>query len=156
MGAYDKSCEAYYEESLSLFPNEKLNRSAYSQLEYLHRVHHLNRTGRMEVRACDTASPHGCCLACNVPNCCLCAYDGEADLRRDLETVPAIKNYSYMPPGGFLAWHTNRFDNNRVPYRIYLISVDRDSSSSFKYLQPWSELVEVKDFNGAVRLFKNT
>jgi len=92
MGAYDKSCEAYYEESLSLFPNGKLNRSAYGQLEYLHRVHHLNRTGRMEVRACDTASPHGCCLACNVPNCCLCAYDGEADLGRDLETVPAMKN----------------------------------------------------------------
>ena len=32
----------------------------------------------------------------------------------------------------------------------------QDFSSSFKYLLPWSELVDVKDFNGAVRFFKNT
>ena len=44
---------------------------------------------------------------------------------KSFQRLTTIKNYSYMPPGGFLAWHTNRFDNNRVPYRIYLISVDR-------------------------------
>ena len=55
-------------------------------------------------------------------------------------------------------WHTNRYDNNLVSYRIYLISTDAGGGgSSFKY---WSarqgKVVEMKDFHGAVRLFTNT
>jgi hypothetical protein len=66
------------------------------------------------------------------------------------------KNWQYLAPGGFLMWHTNRYDNNKTPYRIYIMSVDQDGESAFKYKLPNGENHEVKDFHGAVRLFKNT
>ena len=77
-------------------------------------------------------------------------------------TEKAAHNYahckalSYIPPGGFFLWHTNRYDNNVVPYRLYIISVDRDGESAFKYQLPNGENHDVMDFHGAVRLFKNT
>lgn len=68
-----------------------------------------------------------------------------------------VKNLVYMPPGGFLMWHTNRYDNDRVSYRLYMTSTDVDGGSYFKY---WSEreekIMKVHDFHGAVRLFTNT
>merc|ERR1711924_268850 len=67
-----------------------------------------------------------------------------------------LKNFSYMPPGGFIMWHTNRYDNTQASYRMYMYAVDVDGGSSFKYLSPEGELVEVPDFHGAVRLFSNT
>jgi hypothetical protein len=66
------------------------------------------------------------------------------------------KAFTYLPPGGFFLWHTNEHDNNVVPYRMYIISVDEDGQSAFKYQLPNGENHEVKDFHGAVRLFKNT
>ena len=53
-------------------------------------------------------------------------------------------------------WHTNRFDNLQASYRMYIYAVDVDGGSSFKYINPESEVVEVPDFHGAVRLFSNT
>ena len=72
------------------------------------------------------------------------------------ELMVKMKNFSYMPPGGFIMWHTNRYDNNQASYRMYMYAVDVDGGSSFKYLSPEGELVEVPDFHGAVRLFSNT
>jgi hypothetical protein len=74
----------------------------------------------------------------------------------NLKTYRGLKAWSYIPPGGFFMWHTNEYDNNLVPYRIYIISVDKDGESAFKYELPNGEKHEVKDFHGAVRLFKNT
>ena len=67
-----------------------------------------------------------------------------------------VKGWTYMPPGGFLMWHTNKYDNAFVPYRIYLISVDRPGESAFKYQLHNGEIREVFDFHGAVRIFKNS
>ena len=76
--------------------------------------------------------------------------------RKALEKYAAIKTWSYTPPNGFIAWHTNRYDNNIVPYRIYVISVDRDGESAFKYRLPDDQTYDVYDYHGAVRLFSNT
>ena len=76
--------------------------------------------------------------------------------RKALEKYAAIKTWSYTPPNGFIAWHTNRYDNNIVPYRLYVISVDRDGESAFKYKLPNGETYDVYDYHGAVRLFSNT
>ena len=75
---------------------------------------------------------------------------------KNLYAYSFCKNWQYLAPGGFLMWHTNRYDNNAVPYRIYIMSVEEDGESAFKYQLPNSENHEVLDFHGAVRLFKNT
>ncbi len=75
---------------------------------------------------------------------------------RAIQSITFVKNFIYMPPEGFLMWHTNQHDNNNIPYRLYLISVDQDGGSAFKYVQPNGQVAEVQDFHGAVRLFKNT
>jgi hypothetical protein len=67
-----------------------------------------------------------------------------------------LKAFSYMIPGSFFMWHTNRYDNMKVPYRMYIISVDEDGQSAFKYELPNGEGHDVMDFHGSVRLFKNT
>ena len=67
-----------------------------------------------------------------------------------------VKNFSYMPPEGFIMWHTNKFDNNEVSYRMYIINTDKDYGSAFRYLLPNGKMKKVYDFNGAVRLFTNT
>ena len=36
---------------------------------------------------------------------------------REYQAMVWVKNFSYLPPGGFLMWHTNRYDNNVVSYR---------------------------------------
>jgi hypothetical protein len=74
----------------------------------------------------------------------------------DFKHYSQVKNWQYMPPAGFFMWHTNRYDNMKEPYRIYMISVDKDGESVFKYQLPNGESHEVMDFHGAVRLFKNT
>ena len=43
-----------------------------------------------------------------------------------------------------------------TPTRIYIIAVSEDGESAFKYVLPDGTLVEVLDFHGAVRIFKNT
>ena len=54
-------------------------------------------------------------------------------------------------------WHTNRYDNNEVSYRIYLMNVDLDGGSSFNYLSSdGKSVIRVPDYHGAVRLFTNT
>ncbi|QDZ20557.1 hypothetical protein HOP50_04g30780 [Chloropicon primus] len=69
----------------------------------------------------------------------------------------AVKNLSYFPPGGFLMWHTNRFDNNAVSFRVYLYSVDKDGLSYLKYVHRKDQtLKKMLDFHGAVRIFTNT
>jgi len=73
-----------------------------------------------------------------------------------LKSYKDLKNFSYMPPEGFLMWHTNQYDNAQVAYRIYIIAVSEDGESAFKYVLPDGKLVEVLDFHGAVRIFKNT
>ena len=80
-------------------------------------------------------------------------YDGMEKLAKK---YAHLKAFSYMPPGGFFMWHTNRYDNMKVPYRIYIISVETDGESAFKYELPNGEGYDVMDFHGAVRLFKNT
>ncbi|QDZ25148.1 hypothetical protein HOP50_16g76950 [Chloropicon primus] len=46
---------------------------------------------------------------------------------------------------------------NQVTYRMYLLSVDLDGGSSFKYISKSDgKLKNVPDFNGAVRIFTNT
>ena len=67
-----------------------------------------------------------------------------------------MMDYTYMPPEGFLMWHTSQHDNSNVPYRLYLISVDEDGGSFFKYQKlVKGDVVELPDFHGAVRIFKN-
>ena len=46
---------------------------------------------------------------------------------------PLLQNFNYIPPGGFLMWHTNKYDNNLVPFRLYLISMDQGEHP------PWLE-----------------
>lgn len=70
--------------------------------------------------------------------------------------MAVVKSFSYLPPQGFHMWHTNRHDNNNVPYRLYIISVDKDGESGFKYLLPDGKVIDVPDFHGSVRLFSNT
>ena len=81
---------------------------------------------------------------------------GYRGMKQELKLYSTVKNLSYLPPGGFLMWHTNEYDNNLVPYRIYLISVDRPGESAFKYQLHNGEIREVFDFHGAVRIFKNS
>ena len=73
-----------------------------------------------------------------------------------LKRLSFMKNFIYLPPEGMLMWHTNRHDNNNVPYRLYIISVDKDGESGFKYLLPDGKVIDVPDFHGSVRLFSNT
>ena len=80
-------------------------------------------------------------------------FEGTA---REWKSYKHVKNFSYMPPGGFIMWHTNQYDNNQVAYRMYIMNVDVDGGSAFKYQLPSGEMVEVLDFHGAVRIFKNT
>ena len=62
-----------------------------------------------------------------------------------------------MPPGGFFFWHTNKYDNKKVAYRVYLISVDRPGESGFKYQRNTDgAVVNMADYHGALRIFKNT
>ena len=75
----------------------------------------------------------------------------------DYKSLVSIKNFVYMPPEGFLQWHTNKNDNTRVSYRMYMLLVDEDGGSSFKYLTEHDgKVMKVPDFHGAVRLFTNT
>jgi len=69
----------------------------------------------------------------------------------------SVKNFAYMPPEGFLVWHTDKYNNDGgISYRIYISAVDRDGGSFLKYETPAGGLFEVPDFNGAVRIFTNT
>jgi hypothetical protein len=81
---------------------------------------------------------------------------GYGGSQKAVENYAHCKAFTYIPPGGFFLWHTNRYDNSVVPYRMYIISVDRDGESAFKYQLPNGENHEVMDFHGAVRIFKNT
>ena len=75
----------------------------------------------------------------------------------DYKGLVGIKNFAYIPPEGFLQWHTNKNDNIKVSYRMYMLLVDKDGGSSFKYLTEHDgKVVKVPDFHGAVRLFTNT
>jgi len=75
---------------------------------------------------------------------------------RQRKMLGHIKNFAYLPPEGFLMWHTNRYDNDDVSYRIYFIASD-GGRSSFKYLnERTGRVVDVPDFHGAVRIFTNT
>ena len=75
----------------------------------------------------------------------------------DYKSLVSIKNFVYMPPEGFLQWHTNKNDNIKVSYRMYMLLVDEDGGSSFKYLTEHDgKVMKVPDFHGAVRLFTNT
>ena len=75
----------------------------------------------------------------------------------DYKSLTGIKNFAYIPPEGFLQWHTNKKDNVKVSYRMYMLLVDEDGGSSFKYLTEHDgKVVKVPDFHGAVRLFTNT
>ena len=75
----------------------------------------------------------------------------------DYKGLVGIKNFAYIPPEGFLQWHTNKKDNVKVSYRMYMLLVDEDGGSSFKYLTEHDgKVVKVPDFHGAVRLFTNT
>ena len=77
--------------------------------------------------------------------------------RTSFEGVKHVKNCSYLPPDGFLQWHTNKADNNLVSFRLYMIAVDKDGGSYFNYYSEGSrEVRRVPDFNGAVRIFTNT
>jgi hypothetical protein len=74
-----------------------------------------------------------------------------------LDLYCSVKNFAYMPPEGFLVWHTDKYNNDGgVSYRIYISAVDRDGGSFLKYEMPDGRLFEVPDFNGAVRIFTNT
>jgi len=74
----------------------------------------------------------------------------------EMDDLSYVKNFSYMPPEGFIMWHTNKYDNLEVSYRMYIINTDKDYGSAFKYLLPNGKMKKVYDFNGAVRLFSNT
>ena len=77
--------------------------------------------------------------------------------RTSFEGVKHVKNFSYLPPDGFLQWHTNKADNNLVSFRLYMIAVDKDGGSYLNYYSEGSrEVRRVPDFNGAVRIFTNT
>ncbi|UPQ97923.1 hypothetical protein HOP50_02g12200 [Chloropicon primus] len=201
MGDYDKSCDHYYQDSLS----GEFDKEFYNDKEFLYKMKHRNITGDLKEPTCDNNAKYGCCTACKTPQCCLCEYDGKKSIVKDvlrrgnsklqieqkvfrgithwntkengdlsdeyrrvvaglgfegdehqMQKLTFVKNFNYMPPEGFLMWHTNKYDNNGVPYRLYLISTDRNGGSSFKYLLPDGKLMSVPDYHGAVRLFKNT
>ena len=81
---------------------------------------------------------------------------GFRETGRKLRSMTHVKNLPYFPPGGFLMWHTNKHDNNNVPFRIYFVSVSEDGKSFFKYRRNDGSQVALPDRHGTFRLLRNT
>lgn len=65
--------------------------------------------------------------------------------------VKARGHFLY-PPHGFKEWHTNI--QSAAGWRMYIINVDRNGESFFRYVDPVTGTLEtVWDFDGAVNIF---
>lgn len=64
----------------------------------------------------------------------------------------ATRGHFLYPPGGFIEWHTNMY--HAEGWRMYIIDVDREAESFFRYLDPISKQpITIGDFKGAVHIF---
>src|SRR5262245_31379252 len=62
------------------------------------------------------------------------------------------RGHFLYPPRGFKEWHTNL--QSEPGWRMYIINVDKDRESFFRYVDPeTNEVKTVWDFDGAVNIF---
>ena len=75
-----------------------------------------------------------------------------SELEKVFRAPIVTRGHFLYPPGGFIEWHTNMHQSKG--WRMYIIDVDREAASFFRYLDPLTkEPITLWDFKGAVHLF---